>query len=731
MIDRETVQRINDAADIVEVVGEYVNLTRRGANYMGLCPFHNERTPSFSVNRKRNFCYCFSCHKGGSPVNFIMEKEGISYHDALLWLAKKYNITVHEKELTDEERAKITERESMIVASEWAMRYFHDNLYNTEEGRAIGLSYFYERGLSDESIKRYMLGYSLDSGHALLDKARSEGFDLEVLKKIGLTGTSQEGRNYDKFRGRVMFPIRNSSGKPVAFGGRTLKGEAAKYINSPETLLYKKSNELYGIFEAKNDIVKSDRIYLMEGYLDVISSWQEGLRNVVASSGTALTDGQIALLHRFTENVTLVYDGDPAGIKASLRGIDMLLSHKMHVNVLLLPDGDDPDSFAKKHGSKDFNDFFESNQTDFIEFKAKVLMKDASGNPQEHSRAVLSIVESIACIPNDIERSLYIQKSSSLLNVKEDVLARAVSVRRKEIVKKFTEDKYGRKATLGLHEENKGQLSEESQHDDTSQKKESEDLFTRKEEVLIKYAIRYGFSHIAVEIDSDEEDQSENTADNEQEYLSVVEFIDDELKADNLKFQHPVFAKTFDFLLRSFPSFWNEREKLKKEKELRIELEKKAFYDSMIESGMSVAEIQKAEIRHDEDSRRKISDELRTFSINYSGNLLLNHEDDDIRQLVNHLLEETHKLSAIYFKDGKKIEKEEDKLSELVPRALSELRGEILNFRIRELKTELEKLKQENNVEAQAGVIQRLQKLYSVRGKIAENLGERILSPKI
>lgn len=338
MIDKATAERIKSAADIVEVVSDYVHLTRRGANYMGLCPFHNERTPSFSVNKNRNFCYCFSCHKGGSPVNFIMEKEGVSYHDALLYLADKYGIKVEERELSDEERNAITEREGMYVANEWAMKRMQANLMTTEEGKTVGLQYFYSREVTDEAIREFRLGYCLDTGHDLVDAAHHAALDMDVLKRVGLIGTSGSGRNYDRFHGRVIFPILNSSGKPIAFGGRDLKGGPAKYINSPESAIYVKSNELYGIFQAKSEIVKQDRCYLVEGYMDVIGMWQSGLRNVIASSGTALTDGQIALIHRFTNNVTLIYDGDAAGIKAALRGINMLLSHKLNVKVLLLPE---------------------------------------------------------------------------------------------------------------------------------------------------------------------------------------------------------------------------------------------------------------------------------------------------------------------------------------------------------------------------------------------------------
>lgn len=724
MIDRETVQKIKDAADIVEVVGDYVNLTRRGANYMGLCPFHNERTPSFSVSPKRNFCHCFSCGKGGSPVNFIMEKEGISYHDALLWLAKKYNITVHEKELTDEERQKITERESMIVASEWAMNHFHDNLYNTEEGRDIGLSYLYSRGLTDESIKKYKLGYSIDKGNALLNQARNNGFDLEVFKKIGLIGTSGEGRNYDKFRGRVMFPIRNASGKPVAFAGRTLKGENAKYINSPETPLYTKSNELYGIFEAKNDIVKQERVFLMEGYLDVISSWQSGVTNVVASSGTSLTDGQIALLHRFADNVTLVYDGDAAGIKASLRGIDMLLSHKLHVNVLLLPEGEDPDSFAKNHTTEEFQEYIKTHQTDFIEFKAKVLMKDSADNPQERAKAIMSVIESIACIPNEVERSIYIQKCSRLMNVDEKAIAQSVGRQRKINYNNNRARREGanqpfqnRQTTASGESVNPADKSQAGNHPSR------ETSMAAIERELIKYCVRYGFAPI--------EDLKNVSFENpDEEPLLVIEYVSDELDADNITFSENSFSKIFKTLVDELPEFLKKREEFIKNCKEESKKDRNKFCDELISQGMSVVEIEKAEEKFEAQLEEQIKENIKNFSISFSATLLMDHEDDDIRRCSNQMLLMKHQLSTIYSRDGRKPVMEEDRLEEYVPRALSELRREIIDQRIKELKEKINNITTASGQNELEEILQNLHNLLAIRSKLAENLGERILSPR-
>ena len=349
-IDRETVQKILDAADIVEVVSDFVSLKRRGANYIGLCPFHNERTPSFSVSKSKGICKCFSCGKGGSPVNFLMELEQLSYNEALRYLARKYNIEIKEHEMSDVEREAANEREALLAVNDFACKHFENNLWNTTDGKEIGHSYFRERGLSDEIMKRFRLGYAIDSPSDLSSAAFRAGYTEKYLTASGLCSKSERGL-YDRFKGRVIYPVFSVSGRIVAFGGRTLRKDknVAKYVNSPESALYRKSYELYGLYQAKQQIVRKDKCILVEGYMDVISMAQIGVENIVASSGTSLTEGQIRLIHRFTNNVTVIYDSDPAGIKASLRGIDMLLAEGLDIKVLLLPDGDDPDSFAQSH----------------------------------------------------------------------------------------------------------------------------------------------------------------------------------------------------------------------------------------------------------------------------------------------------------------------------------------------------------------------------------------------
>lgn len=748
MIDKETVQRIKDAADIVEVVGDYVNLTRRGANYMGLCPFHNERTPSFSVSPKRNFCYCFSCHKGGSPVNFIMEKEGVSYHDALLQLAKKYNIHVEETELTDEERARITEREAMLVASEWALQYFHRTLYESEEGRAVGLSYLYGRGVTDEAIRKFMLGYCPDSGQGMLAEARRQGFDIEVMKKIGLVGTSRDGREYDKFHGRVIFPIRNTSGKPVAFGGRDLKGGPAKYINSPETLLYKKSNELYGIFEAKPDIVRQDKVFLMEGYLDVIGSWQSGITNCVASSGTALTDGQIVLLHRFTDKVTLVYDGDAAGIKAAFRGIDMLLSHRLQVNVLLLPDGDDPDSFARKHTPEDFRRYVADNETDIIEFKARVLMNNAGESSQQRTQAVMSVVESIACIPNDVERSLYIQKCSAMMGVDERSVASAVAEKRVSVLENLRKQRRLNDIDRRYPQQSSG---ESPAPDAAGQPPESaaapsspaasavspaaptiapapkrHSFFKESpripiERELLKYCVRYGFLEVIPVKDENDEDFM----------MTVLDYVDDELKADSLEFSDPVFRHLFDILLSLTPEFMEARALFAARLDAEIAELRRAGFDEIASRGLAMDEIRKEELRLENHAAGEYARRLTEFCRDWPGNYLSSHEEDEIRQTATALLCERHQLSAIYFRDGQHVETEQDKLAELVPRALAELRNEVLNQRIRTLHASISEAQQSGDAEQLRSLMVDLQKTMLMRSRIASrDLGDRIISPR-
>ncbi|MCQ2368903.1 MAG: DNA primase [Paludibacteraceae bacterium] len=433
MIDHVTVQKILDAARIEEVVGDFVSLRRRGVNLIGLCPFHNEKTPSFTVSPAKNICHCFGCGKGGSPVNFIMEHESLSYADALRYLAKKYGIEIVEKEMSKEELNKRTDRENMFALNAFALNYFTDTLNNTEEGQTVGMAYFRERGFRDDTIKKFQLGYCPDRFEAVSVPALKAGFSKKTLLDTGLCHENQKGGLTDRFRGRVMFPVHTVSGQVVAFGGRVLKKteNTGKYVNSPESEIYHKSNELYGLYFAKNAIQRADVCYLVEGYTDVISMHQSGVENVVASSGTSLTTGQIRLIHRFTSNIIVLYDGDAAGIKASIRGIDMLLEEGMNVKIVLLPDGEDPDSFARSMDSTAFTTYIDSHKTDFISFKTQLLLSEAGNDPIKRATLIGDIVDSIAVIADSIQRAIYIKECATKFNMREEVLVQEVEKRRK------------------------------------------------------------------------------------------------------------------------------------------------------------------------------------------------------------------------------------------------------------------------------------------------------------
>ena len=423
MIDQATIQKICDAADIYEVVSDFVSLKKRGVNYLGLCPFHNEKTGSFTVSPAKGIYKCFGCGKGGNAVNFIMEHEQMSYVEALKYLAEKYHIPVEEKELTEEQRKEKTERESMLIVSSYANEYFQYQLGNTDEGRSVGLGYLRQRGISDEMIRKFGLGYNPEGWGAFTKAAQEKGYKKEFLVKTGLTIENEKGL-FDRFRARVMFPVFDLAGKVIAFGGRTMTADKkiSKYLNSPESEIYHKSKTLYGIFLAKKSIVQQDRCILVEGYTDVISFHAKGIENVVASSGTSLTIEQIRLIRRLTPNVTIIYDGDAAGIKASLRGIDLVLEEGLNVRVLLLPDGEDPDSFARSHTPQDLADFIANNETDFINFKTKLLLGTAGDDPVERARLITDIVRSIAKIPDNIVRSVYVRETAHQLDVEDRVL---------------------------------------------------------------------------------------------------------------------------------------------------------------------------------------------------------------------------------------------------------------------------------------------------------------------
>lgn len=715
MIDHATAERIKAAANIVEVVGDYVKLTRRGANYMGLCPFHNERTPSFSVNKAKNFCYCFSCHKGGSPVNFIMEKEGIGYQDALRQLARKYGIKIEEKELTNEERRLQSEREAMYMAGEWAMQAMEHNLTATTEGRTIGLQYFYQRGLTDEAIRKFHLGYCPDR-NVLEQAAKREGFDPEILKKIGLLGTSQQGRVYDRFHGRVMYPVLNPAGKVVAFGGRDLKGDKAKYINSPETEIYKKGNELYGLYQARQAIVKADKCYLVEGYMDVIGMWQAGMENVIASSGTALTDAQIALIHRFTNNITLLYDGDVAGVKASLRGIDMLLAHNLDIKVLLLPDGHDPDSYARANTPEQFRAYVEAHEEDFITFKAGVLTKQNASDPQTRARVAASIVESLACIADKVKRNIYIKECSRILDIDEQALSYETDIHRHKIVEQLKDARRKKQEHQDIdHLPQQPSSSAASEPTDPqislnhSQRSYNETV--RIERLLLKYCIRYGMIPFS---------------DDEEHPLTVVEYIKSEMEADAIQWVDPSVAAIFSHLLSLIP----EHQERLKEVMSKCATDKEAMFkektQKLVNQEIDLPGLEKAEKKLREELDEEEAQTIYEFSRDFISQNLINSENDTLRTTATQMVTEPYTLSRYHEKTGH-IETEEDKIYDLVPRTLNELRAQIVETQIKIIE---DKLRETTNIDEQMKLMQEMQPLLEQRKRFAICNGERIISPR-
>lgn len=523
MIDRATVEKIMEAANIVDVVSEFVTLRKSGANYKGLCPFHEEKTPSFHVSPARGICHCFGCGKGGNAVSFIMEHEQMTYPEALRWLAAKYHIEIHERELSDEEKKEQSERESMFIVNEWASGYFEDILHNNVDGVAVGMQYFRSRGFRDDIIKKFRLGFDLNNRSALASTAVSKGYNPDYLVKTGLCYKTERGDLIDRFAGRVIFPWVGISGKTVGFGGRLLdsrtKGVNQKYVNSPDSEIYHKDRELYGIYQAKKAIAKEDRVYMVEGYTDVISMHQCGIENVVANSGTALSTHQIHMLHRFTSNITLLYDGDEAGIHAALRGTDMLLSEGMNLKVLLLPDGDDPDSFARKHTASDFRKYIEDHQTDFIQFKTS-LMLDGQTDPLKRSEAINSVVKSISLVSNQILRDTYIHDCSVKLGINETTLINTMN----KFIRSGREDKPA--------------LLRDESLSDAAQKQEMVSITAKQvsgvEQMLIGAVIRHGEEVIYDNVESEEGSVVS---------LNVAQYIDYNLGVDGLSFSNPLYAR--------------------------------------------------------------------------------------------------------------------------------------------------------------------------------------------
>lgn len=527
MIDRATIDRIMDAVNIVDVVSEFVSLRKAGVNYKGLCPFHDDKTPSFMVSPAKGICHCFACGKGGNAVNFIMEHEQMSYPDALRWLARKYNIEIKERELTDDERREQSERESMFIVNEWARGYFEDILNNNVDGQAIGKQYFRSRGFRDDIIKKFNLGYALPQRNSLSAAAIAKGYKEEFIVKTGLCYKKDNGELVDRYAGRVVFPWMNVSGKVCAFGGRLLdsrtKGVQQKYVNSPESEIYHKDHELYGLFQAKRAIVKEDRVFMVEGYTDVISMHQCGIENVVANSGTALSVHQIHLLHRFTQNIVLLYDGDEAGIHAAMRGTDMLLSEGMNIKVLVLPDGDDPDSFSKKHDVQYFKQYIEDNQTDFIRFKTDQLLRGVT-DPVKRSEAIGSIVKSVSVIPNQITRDTYLHECATRLQMNERTLIATMN--------NFIRSEKDNEAKRARNEERRENAAATPQQPAPIVAPTPPQAGNGVERLLVQSIVRYGEQVIFDGLE---------TEDGQTVSLNVAQYIDYDLGQDGLCFSNDLY----------------------------------------------------------------------------------------------------------------------------------------------------------------------------------------------
>ncbi len=524
MIDRPTIDRILDAANIVDVVGEFVQLKKRGVNYLGLCPFHNEKTPSFTVSPSKEIFKCFGCGKVGNSVNFIMEHEHLTYPEALKYLARKFHIDVVEKELSREELEKQNERESLLVVTAYAARQFTENLFNTDEGISIGLTYFKERGFRQDTLKKFELGYSLEKRDAFSKRALEEGYKQDFLIKTGLSIQGEE-KIFDRFSGRVMFPIHSLSGQVLGFGGRILKKDVktAKYLNSPESEIYHKSRILYGMYQARKTITQEDKCYMVEGYTDVMSMHEAGIENVVASSGTSLTVEQVKLVKRFTPNLTILYDGDSAGIKASIRGIDIVLEEGMNVKIVLLPEGEDPDSYSKKVSNEEFRQYLKNNETDFIRFKTQLLMSEASNDPVLKANLIRDVVKSIAVIPEAITRTVYIKECSTLLEVAEPILYNEVNKLRSQ--KNFQDrNKYPGPEDLPV----------KPQPVIRQIKQEPVSYYSERE--IIRLLLKFG---------SVEFERLINKEDGREEILTVADYVVRELTSDELDFSDSVCARIF------------------------------------------------------------------------------------------------------------------------------------------------------------------------------------------
>lgn len=736
-IDRETVQKILDTAQIVDVVSDFVSLKKRGANYVGLCPFHNERTPSFSVSPSKGICKCFSCGKGGSAVGFLMELEQLSYSEALRYLAKKYGIEIKDREMTPEEHEAESERASLMTVSEYAMKYFERTLADTDPGRQIGLPYFRERGISHKMIERFHLGYSTDRRSDLYNTATSAGFNEKHLLATGLCYTTDNGEVRDRFRGRVIYPIFTVSGKVVAFGGRVLRTDGAKniakYVNSPETPVYSKSRELYGLYQSKQSIVRKDKCILVEGYMDVISMHQSGVENVVASSGTSLTEGQIRLIHRFTENVTVIYDSDPAGIKASLRGIDLLLAEGLNVKVVTLPDGDDPDSFAQSHTSDQVEQYLLDHEVDFITFKTRILLDDTGSDPIARSRAIQNIVRSIAVIPDSITRTVYIAECARVMDIDEQVLTLQTA--------KYRAENDEKKALERKREQNRRDAglspdpaADTANPDFVAPRRASDasaataapgahaPFLLPYEKDLMRYAVRYGMCYLCDTMAEDDDTVGS---------MNVLEYIRHELDVDEITFADPLLSRLMDRcteLSTQWPEYLRTEEGALAS--LKSQLMEKGYEKIRSSAADGIGHIEQQERRLAEEVEKALATRREEMAEQYLQRLLLSDADDHVRRTATEMATSRHTLSKIHTKYSR-IATERDRLAELVPLAVYNLKGAIIECEIRDTTARMAQLyaTAPDDLASLHTLMQRNLELTEMKKQLAVYLGERILTP--
>lgn len=728
-INSATVQRILDATDIVEVVSDFVSLKRKGANYWGLCPFHNDRSPSFSVSKSRGLCKCFSCGEGGSAVNFLMKLEHLNYYEALRYLAKKYNIEIEEREMTPEEERRENARDNMLAVNDFALRHFKANLTDTNEGRDVGLSYFRHRGINDRMIEKFHLGYALEAKDALYTSAIERGYSEEYILATGLSTKTDDGRIYDRFRGRVIYPVHSLSGKVVAFGGRTLRSDKsmAKYVNSPESDIYSKRRELYGMFQAKQAIAKAGKCIIVEGYMDVISMHQSGICNVVASSGTALTVEQVRLIKRFTNNVTLIYDADAAGIKASLRGIELLLQDGLDIKVLLLPPGEDPDSYAQNHSSTEVESYISDNETDFITFMARILLKDTDNDPSARANVITRIVKTIALIPNEITRSIYIQECSRILSISEDVLQRQVGKYYNEYTQKSREDRLreaslttadGSDDTTGTATGQTGQGQTSSGTATDSSDTGHTSYLRRFEMPLMQLIARYGNFAFAENVD----EQGNPSP------MTVLEFIISELQADGISIVNTDLSHFLTVANQMSHEGWEESYRREQQRLSQVRADEfAAGVEEIRAKATDVGSITAMERTLNETIDAHYLSALEDYSVDYLSRQLCSAPDDTVRNLATEMVLERYTLSKIHTKYAHVLS-EREQLGELVPRTLHELKNAILETRIKDARSRLASCGNDD-IEAIFAIMRELKDLEAMRSSLAKLIGDRVVTP--